>query len=65
MHRRERCEPRRFSSADPEYFVFAVDRVHENAVFAQQSVITAPEGGPCALEVSPGAGAFVLARSRT
>lgn len=50
----------RHSSADPERFVFAVDRVYKGEVFARQSVVTAREGASCGLEVSPGVGAILV-----
>ena len=48
-----------YSSADPERFVFDVDRVYKGDARAQQSVVTAREGASCGLELS-GSGPFLV-----
>jgi len=48
-----------WSSADPERFVFAVDRVYKGEARARQSVVTAREGASCGLELS-GVGPFLV-----
>lgn len=49
-----------YSSADPQRFIFEVDRVYKGDVFARQSVVTARGGASCGLEVSPGVGAILV-----
>jgi len=48
-----------WSSADPERFVFAVDRVYKGEANATQSVVTAREGASCGLELM-GRGPFLV-----
>jgi len=42
-----------YSSADPERFVFEVDRVYKGEARATQSVVTPREGASCGLELVP------------
>lgn len=48
-----------YSSADPERFVFAVERVYKGDASAQQSVVTEREGASCGLELT-GRGPFLV-----
>lgn len=48
-----------FSSADPEHFIFDVDRVYKGEARATQSVVTARSGASCGLELS-GRGPFLV-----
>ena len=48
-----------FSSADPERFVFDVDKAVKGNRFSGQSVVTARDGASCGLEIS-GPGPFVV-----
>jgi hypothetical protein len=42
-----------YSSADPERFIFEVDRVYKGDARSAQSVVTPREGGSCGLELVP------------
>lgn len=49
----------RFSSMDPEWFVFEVDAVYKGDVRARQAVVTARDGASCGLEIA-GPGPFLV-----
>lgn len=49
----------RWSSTDPERFVFEVDTVYKGRAHVQQSVVTARDGASCGLELV-GAGPFLV-----
>jgi hypothetical protein len=52
----------RWSSTDPERFVFAVDKVFKGAAVVQQSVFTARDGASCGLEIGVGGEYLLFAR---